>query len=773
VFVVSTTTDAGPGSLRQAVLDANAAGGPAEIRFDIAGPGPHVIRPLSGLPAVQATTFIDGYSQPGSQPNTNSPRAGTNAVLSIVLDGSLTDASLLTTALLLLGTGSHVQGLVIHGFPGGGIEVAGTGGHVVAGNFIGVDATGSAAPGNGLGGVGLRSPDNRVGGTAPADRNVISGNGTDASIQLNARNGVVVSPGATGGTRILGNLIGTNAAGDAALPNHPSGIHIWSLAGPVEVGGTEPGAGNVISGNEGPGIALSAPTAAGSVIQGNLIGTDVSGREAVPNGLLGIMIGAADVLVGGAAAGARNVISGNVTEGMRACGRNNVIQGNFIGTDITGTRALGNGGSGGILVQSGCGPILIGGPGPGEGNVISATRDNAGINVGAANPGSIIQGNFIGTDASGTRAFGNHGGIVIGGAGVVVGGPKPGQRNVISGNRGLGVYLLGIHAQENTISGNLIGVGSDGQPLGNTGGGVAFDWGATGNTIGGLEAGAGNIVAFNAHAGVGAGPSGHSTRNRILSNSIHSNGGRGIHLQGSTPPPNDPLDADDGPNRLQNHPVIHSSLSGGGSTRITGTLHSMPNATFRIQFFANDEPDPSGHGEGQFHLGDILVDTDALGDAGFTAVLPVGIRADQFVSATATDADGNTSEFSAVATVEPGLEVGILIRSGSGTAPINPRSPGLIRVAVLSTAAFDAPASVQPGSQTFGRTGAEPSLHLRGNGLPNCEAEDVNDDGLLDLVCHFETQKTGLQSGDFSAVLRGLTVDGVPFEGSAPIRVVP
>jgi hypothetical protein len=152
-----------------------------------------------------------------------------------------------------------------------------------------------------------------------------------------------------------------------------------------------------------------------------------------------------------------------------------------------------------------------------------------------------------------------------------------------------------------------------------------------------------NVIAGNLSVGVRI--FGLSTMNNsVLSNSIHDNGGLGIDLGDDSVSPNDPGDMDDGPNLLQNFPVLSSAVSTGGTTTISGTLNSLPQTAFRIEFFSNEACDPSGFGEGASPLGSADVTTDPAGNASFT--LPASLAPRQLVTATATDPDGNTSEFS-------------------------------------------------------------------------------------------------------------------------------
>lgn len=124
---------------------------------------------------------------------------------------------------------------------------------------------------------------------------------------------------------------------------------------------------------------------------------------------------------------------------------------------------------------------------------------------------------------------------------------------------------------------------------------------------------------------------------------------------------------------------------------------------------------------------------------------------------------------------DPVRTVALDVKPGSDDNPVNTKSRGTVPVAILSEDDLDAPADVDRASLTFGATGDEASLQLRGrpgHQVPNCGAEDVDDDGLADLVCHFETQKTGLEKGDEEATLRGALTDGTPIVGTDRVRVV-
>ncbi len=281
----------------------------------------------------------------------------------------------------------------------------------------------------------------------------------------------------------------------------------------------------------------------------------------------------------------------------------------------------------------------------GAGNVISANVQ-AGVSIGGAtSTGIVVLGNFVGTDYTGTNALGNaaYGIAVSDPPGVTIGGTVVGSQNIISGNTGAGIALL-ADADNELIEGNLIGTDITGSnPLGN-GTGILIDTGSSNNTIGGTAAGAGNTIAYSAGAGVDVDPTG-GTGNEIRLNAIFSNAGLGIEV-GNGVTSNAPGGPHTGPNDLQNFPVITTLTSGGGTTTVGGTFNSTPSTTFELDFYALSVANPSGYGEGRYILGSMPVTTDALGNANFSFPFPTPAQGATFVSATATDPNGNTSEFS-------------------------------------------------------------------------------------------------------------------------------
>lgn len=335
-FTVTNANDSGIGSLRQAITDANATAGTDTIDFNIPGAGPHTIQPLSALPAITDPVIIDGYTEPGASPNTNPPGMGTNAVLKIELDGSNAGSA---NGLTIVAGDSLVRGIAVNRFGGDGFQLFGNGNNIVQGSFLGIDVAGSSALGNSAMGVRpFNSSNNTIGGSAPETRNLISGNGVC---------GVELLSGASDNL-VQGNLIGTDAGGLAAVGN-AKGICISSPGGSPSannvVGGTVEAERNVISGNGLSGLDITYAPSTGNLVIGNYIGTDVTGTVSLGNGDRGVIInGASGNTVGGTDPSTRNIISANGSSGVGILGgaTGNSVQGNFIGTDVTGTVALGN-----------------------------------------------------------------------------------------------------------------------------------------------------------------------------------------------------------------------------------------------------------------------------------------------------------------------------------------------------------------------------------------------------------------------------------------------
>ena len=498
------------------------------IHFDIAGGCATACRITlaSSLGTLAKPVTIDGYTQPGSSVNTLA--VGDNAAIRIEIDGdAVTTASLLT----LTGGASTVRGLDIHGGVGHGalamLVFASGDGYVVEGNFLGTDPTGSTAPA-GFGGTAIyvAAPRVRVGGTAPQQRNLIAGTGVGVSIR-DASTAMVIE----------GNYFGTDAFGLGFIG---MGTAISVMAeggatiGDVTIGGSSTGTGNVIAAALTGGIEIVADASVigNVIIQGNLIGTNVTGMQPISNGNFGISAvqrsggTIASVLIGGRPAGARNVISaggglGLLAAAVDASGVSNLtIQANDIGVGVDGTTIMGNDGPGVRLENS---IALVGGTNAREGNVIANNR--TGIIVIGASTATIL-------------------------------------RNSITQNDGFGLGTLGIDLGDDLVTAN------------------------------------------------------------------------------------DTVDADSGPNELQNYPLLTLASQSGTKVWLSGALNSAPDTTFRVEFFSNAACSGSGNGEGKTFIGFRNVTTDGAGNATFGPLTFAVPAAETVFTSTATGPSGTTSEFS-------------------------------------------------------------------------------------------------------------------------------
>src|SRR5262249_29508313 len=360
-FTVTTTADNVAGSLRAATLAANANSGADTISFAI-GSGPQTLTLTADLPAITDPVTIDATTQPGFGGTPIITINGAGTVSGIVFKVS--------------GGSSTIRGFAIGNASQQPIQFILNGGNFAEGNYLGTDIAGTSAVPNTTGLLVYGTPNNTIGGTTAAARNVLSGNSRDG-IEISA-------PGAINNV-VEGNYIGVTAAGNAALANGRHGVFLNAIQN--KIGGTAVGAGNVISGNTMNGIQIfeNAPGTS-NLVQGNFIGTDAAGTTAIPNQQEGILVfNSASNTIGGSVVGAGNTIAGNGMSGItitQVDGKNNVVQGNRIG--VTGVPNTGKG----ILVSDSSSNV-IGGSAVGAGNIISFNGDDGIAIIGQSLTNSI------------------------------------------------------------------------------------------------------------------------------------------------------------------------------------------------------------------------------------------------------------------------------------------------------------------------------------------------------------------------------------------------
>ena len=732
VVVVDTTSDTADGtttsitglgnarggdgriSLREAMAAVNATANGAQadrivfaIEPDLASGNfataslPPTITLASALTTMTQAVVIDATTQSGYT-------AGTPEVQ---LRGNGSVAQGLTLA--AGSSGSTVRGFILGNFTANGVYVTGGNNHTLAGNWIGLARDGLTSDANGQRGIHLSNTSGTtVGGTSDADRNVLSTNAQGNLFLQNASNNYV-----------YGNYIGTDATGlldpdGTAYVSGRSGLYLDSGSTGNQIGNTIAGARNVISGNNWMGVDITEVTATGNTLSGNYIGTDRTGLAALAN--------AGGVSYWSAGADNRtvaNILSGNAGAGI-GIGNGSVsavIQGNYIGLGVDGRTVVANGNQG-VLVQSGATGTLIGTDANGsndaaETNVISGNADGIVI-MDAGTTGTLVQGNLIGTDASGLLARGNAwDGIRIenGATGNTLGGSSTARRNVIAANGDDGIQIADGSSHANTVRGNWIGVNAAGTAaLGNGGDGIFVSGGADNTTIGGTGASDGNWVAAagfvgievdgfssgtviqgnrigtdlagtanwgpqqngillesgarNTTVGVHSGAGGNiiaysgqggvfthaivmqdsGTGNAIFGNTVYGQSGLSIDLGGNGVTANDAApDADAGANNLQNFPVLATARTDASSQIVlTGTLTSANSSFYRIHFYSSATQASSGYGPGTTYLGYTDVATNGSGTATISTTLTANVAVGSFITATATRAtDGTYSAF--------------------------------------------------------------------------------------------------------------------------------
>ena len=372
------------------------------------------------------------------------------------------------------------------------------------------------------------------------------------------------------------------------------------------------------------------------------------------------IIGGSGNRIGGLSPEDRNVISGNGQFGVEIFASSmNLVAGNLIGTDASGATGVGN--SLGVAIRSFSNNNVLGGMAAGARNVISGNLGR-GVLVNGSSTANVIQGNYIGTDVSGTGDLGNGstGMVIVAAQGNTIGGTVPGAGNVISGNDAGGIIIEGPIAHEavataNLVQGNLIGTDTTGSaPLGNSGPGVYFRFSPIDNVVGGATGAEANTIAFNAGAGVKVDS---GAANAVLANSIYSNAGLGIDLGTGGVTPNDAGDVDSGPNNLQNYPVITSALIENGDLLIQYSVDSSVGSStypLLVQFFIADADGQ----EGKTFLGSDTYATSTAKVARLSGAFALGLRPGDVIVATAPDA--NTSEFSLATTATTVVAVPVL-----------------------------------------------------------------------------------------------------------------
>ncbi len=680
MFGVCNTNDSGSGSLRDAINAVNTMP-PGSYLIYISIPTPqvqqvHTIHLLSPLPPIHNSVVINAIAlQLDYNPQIRQPM--------VELDGSRAGST--TNGLVLNGDRNLVAGLTINNFGGSGLVLQNGIKDKIVANYIGTDATGTQSRPNNIG-ITVRNGADQ----AKIVQNVISGN---------LQEGVLLTTSSVTRTVVRQNKIGTDYLGLNALPNRTDGVVINQGSSGNRL------LFNLISGNIGAGVSIQGRTSERNVIAGNHIGTNDAGTLPLHNATgvlinqaLGTTIGRPSGIVsqpGRTSLG--NLISGN-TVGINlisvqpnlALGEpGTIIRNNFIGTDLTGKLPLGNL-QGGVVVQNSIG-TTIGSTDTSFPNIIAA-NGYQGILLSGGTSRSLIEGNYIGTDVTGTNALSNTIGVYVqGSSNNTIGGTLPGAGNILSGNSAAGVTVVFSQSTGNVIQGNYIGTNPAVGAVSN-GTGINIAQTATDTTIGGTAPGATNMIFYNSNDGISISDTATGTvvqGNLIFGNQANgvaisrasnntvgglapgainfmtSNGsdgvlvdtGTGNLIEGNSISGNAHLGIEliHGGNLNQAAPVITSAGTDTSRnvTTVTGTISGLANATYTVDFYVNVNPDPT---EGLYYLGTITVPTDASGHGiilidGSIVALGGYAPPGTYLTATATDPDNNTSQFSAAVLV--------------------------------------------------------------------------------------------------------------------------
>jgi len=586
-----------------------------------------------------AGIVIDGLSSAGNQIFGN--RIGTDVYGTDSLpneSGIILSYASTTT----IGGSTYSHRNIISGNRGAAIVMNGTGtrNNVVKGNFIGPDITG-VAPLHNYSGINILSSANSniIGGTLPAERNIISGN-LEMGVYIEAADSNVLinnffGPDSTG-------LDAFRISGDTLLQSN--GVEFNTVSKHNRLGGYTPAERNVVSGNRVYGMVYYGNCSYNPVI-GNYIGVDATGNNALPN--------ATGICVDGGSNHnpiVNNVLSGNYSYGIFIVTTGtyyNTMTGNILGLNAAGTDTVPN--DAGLLIGGGTKYNFIGGSTAAERNIFSGNRFG-GIEI--ADQGTsfnTIKGNFIGTDITGLQARSNLYGISI----ISECTQNTIDSNIISGNAHYGLLFF-ENADSNVVTRNYIGPGADSTTaIGNGTAGVVLWNGSSYNQIGGV--GLGNVIAYHDSCGIAV-KDNSTLYNTISENSIYENSLMGIDIFPEGPNSNDAGDVDSGPNELMNFPVIDYAAYNSANDKVWvyGTLDTETPENAVVELFTALPDSVVNHGEGQQFIGRAICDA-----SGNWMFMGDGVTDGMLITATATSVYGSTSEFCMNYTVITSLQENI------------------------------------------------------------------------------------------------------------------
>jgi hypothetical protein len=730
-IVVGSANDSGPGTLRQAILDANSSATPILISFAIPSAGVPTINLLSPLPTITGNLTIDGTTQQSPTESAVTPQA-TNMV-------ELNGQNLTADVFVVQSPSNVIRGMVINR-SGNGIQITSAGGaggsNIIEGNLIGTDPTSTVARRNSGRGVLINgSPNNLIGGTASASTNVISGSQT----------GIEISGGSSTQNQLIFDNIGSDLARNinSALGNSQNGVSITNGASSNAIGAGVPLPGqtvNLIASSGQDGIRIASGTA--NLVIANLIDSN--------NGN-GVSVNSTGNTIGGSRNVTINAMWRSGAHGVQiTSAANNLVQGNYIGFNLNSSSGgpidMGNA-LDGINLGGGASGNMIGGVaassdvvGSNLGNIVGFNHAN-GVGIAASNT-NTVQGNFIGTDVNGPLIL-NMGNAVDGvnikggASGNIIGGGSPSSGNIVGFNHANGVEIASSNT--NMVQGNLIGTVTVDKTnyfdVGNMMDGVNMTGGASKTVIGGLNPAAGNKIAFNHGNGVSV-LSGNG--NSILSDLIWNNTGHGIFLAAGA---NDNVTA----------PIVRTAVVPPGLTSlaaasispaavtitVSGTLSATANTMMTMQFFLGTACAGTGDefiGSLPVFLGSQSVTTDGSGNASFSVMLtlPAGSPSTGFINASATNPGESTSSFSQCTAI--------------GTGGCNLTCPANITVAATSSsgAVVNYSAPVPSGSCAGASVICNPasgSVFPIGNTTVTCTVASTS------VTCNFVVTVTSTSTG--------------------------